>query len=219
MNPKFILPLSFALTAHVFLLFGLPGRTPVGVSAPEETPVPATDLPKLLVEDPVPAARGAGDPDPVDSPKGGVAPRIDDIPLNPQGPIVIDIPRLPGIRSDAGISQVSPTWVNDRGPGTDGTGPVPLIALDHMPRVRAQPAPAYPREMRDRAIEGDVVVEFLVDEGGNAYHAMIVSSSRREFEEPALRAVARWKFEPGFKNGRRVTFRMSVPLVFRLQRD
>jgi outer membrane biosynthesis protein TonB len=38
------------------------------------------------------------------------------------------------------------------------------------------------------------------------------------FADAALRAVARWKFEPGLKNGRHVRFRMSVPIMFRIDR-
>jgi protein TonB len=41
-----------------------------------------------------------------------------------------------------------------------------------------------------------------------------VRSSAQVFDEPTLRAVARWKFEPGRKDGRAVRFRMSVPVVF-----
>ena len=44
----------------------------------------------------------------------------------------------------------------------------------------------------------------------------VVSSSDRVFEENALRAVAKWQFEPGRRNGQVVRFRMSVPIVFKL---
>jgi protein TonB len=46
-----------------------------------------------------------------------------------------------------------------------------------------------------------------------------VRSSDRIFEEAALRAVARWKFEPGRRDGRIVRFKMSVPIVFRLDEN
>lgn len=44
----------------------------------------------------------------------------------------------------------------------------------------------------------------------------VVSSTDHRFEEASLRAVSKWRFEPGKHHGRVVRFRMSVPLVFRL---
>jgi protein TonB len=60
------------------------------------------------------------------------------------------------------------------------------------------------------------MVEFVVDESGNVLNPRVVSSSDRAFEENTLRAVAKWKFEPGRRDGRTVRFRMSVPVVFKL---
>jgi TonB family protein len=47
----------------------------------------------------------------------------------------------------------------------------------------------------------------------------VLSATTPGFEEAALHAVARWKFEPGSKHGRRVRFHMSVPLVFRISEE
>jgi protein TonB len=88
--------------------------------------------------------------------------------------------------------------------------------LDRVPRARLQPAPDYPFSMRSRGGEGTVVVEFLVDEAGNIYSTAVLRATNPGFEEAALRAVARWKIESGYKDGRKVRFRMSVPLVFRI---
>jgi protein TonB len=60
------------------------------------------------------------------------------------------------------------------------------------------------------------MVEFLVDESGRVNHPHVVSSSDRVFEEAAVRAVAKWQFEPGRRDGKIVRFRMTVPIVFRL---
>ena len=47
----------------------------------------------------------------------------------------------------------------------------------------------------------------------------VVESSDRVFEEAAVRAVAKWRFEPGRRDGRVVRFRMAVPIVFALNAD
>ncbi len=220
MNPKFILPVIFALTAHVFLLFGLPGRAPVTVAAPEDASPPPNDRPKVLIEDPVTTARAPGETDPGPKRTNGITSRIEEVPVYPPGPIAIEIPRLPGTKSDISSVRISETWITDRGSETGDPGRLlKPTDLDRIPRARTQPPPVYPREMAGLGIEGSVVVDFWVDEAGNAHDPTVVSATRREFEEAAVRAVARWKFEPGYLNGRRVRFRMSVPLVFKLDRD
>jgi len=222
MNPKFILPVSFALAAHVFLLFGLPGRTPVDVApATAEPPLPTDNTRRLLLDDdPVKVAGEPGDPDPVPDRSGKLAPRLDDIPLTNPGPLEFVIPPLPRIDPGNSGTRIDANWVAQREePDGSRVDVINSIDLDHVPRARVQPSPAYPGDMRAHGVEGSVVVEFLVDEAGNAYNPMVVSATRREFEEPALRAVARWKFEPGFKNGHRVRYRMSVPLMFKMDRD
>ncbi len=221
MNPKFILPASFALTAHVFLLFGLPGRAPAIGAPPEVVTVPPDD-PKLRLanEDPTPVPGEPRDPAADANRKNGLAPRREDIPVKNPGPIDIVIPALPPIAGGPTVDKIPTEWVSQR-ERPNGTGDIVLnpVDLDRVPRARAQPAPVYPSSLRNAGVAGEVVVEFLVDESGNAYDPVIVTATRREFEEPALRAVGRWKFEPGLKDGRRVRFRMSVPLVFRLDRE
>jgi protein TonB len=45
----------------------------------------------------------------------------------------------------------------------------------------------------------------------------VISSTHREFEAEALRAVARWKFKPGRKNGANVsTSNVRLPFVFNI---
>ncbi|MBE36925.1 MAG: hypothetical protein CMI16_15450 [Opitutaceae bacterium] len=44
----------------------------------------------------------------------------------------------------------------------------------------------------------------------------LINRTDRRFEEAALRAVSKWRFEPGRRHGRVVQFRMAVPIIFRL---
>jgi protein TonB len=60
-------------------------------------------------------------------------------------------------------------------------------------------------------------VDFIVDPSGNVRNPVAARSSQREFEEPACRAVAKWKFTPGIKGGRAVFVHMQVPIVFTLK--
>jgi protein TonB len=98
-------------------------------------------------------------------------------------------------------------------------GPQMLLRgdLDREPRYRARPAPDYPFAARQSGLEGEVVVEFDVDAAGSVAAARVLRSTDRMFEEPAIRAVLKWRFESGRKNGRAVAFRMAVPIVFSLK--
>jgi protein TonB len=95
-------------------------------------------------------------------------------------------------------------------------GTARLIDLDGVPRATVQGAPVYPGEARRTGMSGEVLVEFLVDESGVVHDPRVIRASAAVFEEAALRAVARWRFEPGRRHGTVVRFRMSVPIVFSL---
>jgi periplasmic protein TonB len=98
----------------------------------------------------------------------------------------------------------------------DGSITVKLGALDNPPRIRVQVSPTYPSDARGSGLTGQVLVEFLVDEHGQVQDPHVIKASDQRFEAPTLRAVGRWRFEPGTKQGRPVRFRMSVPVVFHL---
>jgi TonB family protein len=82
------------------------------------------------------------------------------------------------------------------------------------PRVIFQVAPDYPYSMRKAGFIGEVVVNFIVDIEGRPRDLFVERSTRREFEEPALAAVAKWRFDPGRVKGVAVNTKMSVPVRF-----
>jgi protein TonB len=86
--------------------------------------------------------------------------------------------------------------------------------LDNPPVARVRQAPSYPYDMRRAGINGTVVVEFIINTEGDVIQTQVVRSSHREFEQPALQAVAKWKFKPGRKGGRVVNVRASQLLEF-----
>lgn len=101
------------------------------------------------------------------------------------------------------------------GPGKFGPPTLPGARdLDRPPRPVVQPAPDYPYSLRQAGIAGSVTIEFIVGTDGHVISAEATRSTHREFTEPAVRAVLHWKFEPGTINGRKVRFRMAVPIEF-----
>lgn len=82
--------------------------------------------------------------------------------------------------------------------------PVPVKAV----------APIYPPDMRRAGASGLVNVVVLIDERGDVVAREIAKSTRREFEQPALDAVKKWKFKPAKKSGSAVKARMVLPIQF-----
>ena len=100
--------------------------------------------------------------------------------------------------------------------GGVSAGPVRSDLLDNAPRTRTQIAPVYPYEAKVNGRPGEVVVEFIVDESGRVLEPRVVRSTDPIFEAATVRAVSKWRFEPGRRDGRVVRFRMAVPVAFAL---
>lgn len=91
-----------------------------------------------------------------------------------------------------------------------------IASLDQQPVPRVRIQPQYPFEMRRAGVTGEVTVDFIVDSNGDVQNAYAIKSTQREFEQPAVQAVSKWKFKPGRKGGRNVNTHMQVPIVFTL---
>jgi protein TonB len=89
-----------------------------------------------------------------------------------------------------------------------------IADLDQRPRAILMNPPVYPAEMRRRRVEGTVYVLFVVDPEGRVVNPKVEKSTHTSFEKPALDAVRQWRFEPGTRNGEKVTARMRVPIRF-----
>ena len=90
------------------------------------------------------------------------------------------------------------------------------INLDNTPAARFQPAPVFPQDLRSIEVRGTATIRFSVDVQGNVFDAEVTRASHSRFGEEAVRAVRRWRFEPGLKDGRRVAFRMVQTFSFTL---
>lgn len=215
MNSNYILPVSIAAAVHGALLFGF--------SKSPRMPVVESRLPPVCVFE-----FDLKDPEAVEFVESGgeeAAPKealVAPPPMQPEhfaprveGEFEIMKPRIePWVPGDV-VNVIPVGFREGSGPGS-GNDPILPVHLDNSPRTRFQPAPHYPPAGRSAGLAGEVMVEFTVDESGRVIEPRVVSSSDRIFEEPTLRAVAKWQFEPGRRHGRIVRFRMAVPVVFNL---
>jgi len=88
-----------------------------------------------------------------------------------------------------------------------------LADLDQKPRVIFQPGPVMTADARRQA-PGTVYILFQVDEQGNVMNPMVQKSTNPVFDQPALDALKKWRFEPGMRKGKAVTFKMRIPITF-----
>lgn len=89
-----------------------------------------------------------------------------------------------------------------------------MAEIDQKPRAVFQSAPMYPAELRDKKVEGSVIVIFVVDASGKVLDPRVEKSDHPAFDKPALDAVRQWKFEPAVKGGKRVPCKMRLPMRF-----
>jgi len=89
-----------------------------------------------------------------------------------------------------------------------------LSQLTVMPREISQPAPQYPPDLQRSGVAGRVQLVFVVRPDGSTDQIRVASSTNPAFEEPAIRAVRRWRFEPGEKDGKAVSTRVRITIPF-----
>jgi len=89
--------------------------------------------------------------------------------------------------------------------------------LDQIPVATARIPPDYPYEMKRSGVNGSVTARFIVDSNGAVVDVEVTHSSQREFEEPAIRALYKWRFRPGKKAGKAVNTKMEQTLSFVLK--
>lgn len=209
MNRDLLIGIGVAVLLHGGLAVGGNFLKTAPVPAPVAEEIPLVELAPLPPVEPEsvdltrPASDAGGDLSDI------VPPMQADTPAPTASSFVQQIqpPPPPGISRPTGAITIPARL----GPGvTGGTGfknLFDLASLDQKPSPRVQVRPTYPLEMSRAGINGEVIVGFIVDAEGNVQDPYILSSTHREFEAEALRAISRWKFKPGRKNGVNVSTR------------
>lgn len=86
--------------------------------------------------------------------------------------------------------------------------------VDRVPKQMLSARLTYPAILKGEGMAGEVVVECVVDFNGEVRDPVAKSSTRKEFEIEALRAVSKWKFKPGRKGKENVNVRMLLTVEF-----
>lgn len=219
MKRRFVIPAAVALALHAIFLFGFRSAHPELTRRHSPAPPPAPPpVDWVRVE-------WAGDPEEQIATilQGRLGEVLPDLPEPPPRESITEISMSPSVPSPRPISAKTMLTIGPFGDPMSnadgfgpGGGPINSALLDHAPRTRAQIAPVYPYEARVAGRPGEVLVAFEVDETGHVLDPHVLRSSDPVFEATTLRAVAKWRFEPGRIGGRVVRFRMAVPVAFTL---
>ncbi|MBC8316475.1 MAG: energy transducer TonB [Desulfobulbaceae bacterium] len=86
-----------------------------------------------------------------------------------------------------------------------------------VPLQHTNVPPPYPHSARLRGLEGLVEINVLVDSNGKVKEQQLVLSSGYSIlDRAALKAVRKWNFSPGIKNGKIHEMWVTVPVRFQL---
>jgi TonB family protein len=92
-----------------------------------------------------------------------------------------------------------------------------IVQAKTLKRVREVP-PVYPRDAERQKISGWVDVEFTVAADGSTQDLVVRGAEPRQmFDQAAVDAVKRWRFEPIMRNGAAVAQRAAVRIRFELK--
>jgi TonB family protein len=105
---------------------------------------------------------------------------------------------------------------NDPIVGTRAPEPavVNLADTDPKPVLLSSVRPVYPPDLRGAGIEGNAVVDFILDPTVIPTRVQIARQTNAAFGAAAAASVAQWRFSPGGKNGAKVWVHLQIPIVF-----
>jgi TonB family protein len=88
--------------------------------------------------------------------------------------------------------------------------------VDQPAKVRVVHQPVYPEQLRASHVDGQVLVQFVVNERGEAEMNTfkIVKSTQPEFAEAVRRAISNTTYSPAVVHGRSVKQLVQQPFTF-----
>lgn len=154
--------------------------------------------------------------------------QIDPGGLTVTGPANIDVPLIPAPEPIPGVPGVDVPLLGRpatpvEGPmvpeGEGSTGVLMASLVQDPPELLAAPVPPYPALLREARVEGQVLVQVVVDTTGRPEPGSlrVVESTNGGFNAAALGTIRGALFRPGRVWGRAVRVLVQVPVAFRLQ--
>ena len=104
-------------------------------------------------------------------------------------------------------------------PAKEVSGPVYKAGPGIIAPVLIKEAkPVYTKAAKDAGIQGKVPLECVVLPDGTVADVKVVKSLDPGLDEAAVKAMKKWTFKPGTKDGQPVAIRIEVEMTFSLRR-
>ena len=84
------------------------------------------------------------------------------------------------------------------------------------PELLVSSAPIYPAMARQAQVEGQVVIDAVIDTTGKLTNMTVVSGPAL-LQQAALDSLRTWKYQPGYLNEKPVPTKTSITVNFRLR--
>jgi protein TonB len=115
-----------------------------------------------------------------------------------------------------GILQSAPhSYIPLAPPAPRPKAPIRVGGRVKAPRAISAPSPPYPILARQAKVQGNVMIDAVIDASGNVVEISVVSGHPLLIPA-AIEALRKWKYEPTYLNEEAVAVRLLVTVEFRL---
>lgn len=111
--------------------------------------------------------------------------------------------------------EVDQTKLEDSDASTLPT-PTEEYLVSEMPVVLSEVRPTYPKEARDKQLEGAVALDVLIDDQGLVRQVSVIEGAEI-FRAGAVAAMKKFRFKPAKVDGKSVAVRIRYSLNFKLE--
>jgi len=84
-----------------------------------------------------------------------------------------------------------------------------------QPKLLSSAAAAYPPLARSQRVQGDVVIDALIDAAGKVAETKVISGNSL-LQKAAVDSLRQWKYQPAILNGQPIPIHINVTIVFHL---
>ena len=94
--------------------------------------------------------------------------------------------------------------------------PTEEYLVSDMPVLISEVRPVYPKEAKEKQLEGSVSLDVLIDDKGNVRQVSVIEG-QEIFRSGAVDAMQRFKFKPAKVDGKPVAVRIRYSIKFKLE--
>ena len=126
-------------------------------------------------------------------------------------------PGTPHLQAVVDVGSTPATWVRPPVSVRVDDGGLRRLGSDRDVQPLVRVPPEYPARLIGRGVEGWVKLQFTITAAGSVQDAFVVDASPQTvFDDAALKAIARWRYNPRVENGAAVE-RVGMQTVIRFE--